>query len=401
MYFFVETDAHTTATSSSETLLGDQMNVCSSPALDTSAARHGSSISLSLSEGSQPVQNKQRVDIDNAPDGGNTCFTLSECFEPVRTKVPLDIDPKPNDGSLIPTPKEGPQKPPFKCGCGNCTWTSFISGCCPARTSSASSFPYLDTSGLSHKQKQELEERLQFESEGIMMQFQKLVSAIFQSLIRRKVQPGNLVVQVMTLGVFEPMFKDPQVPLLQHRLVELKAADTVAKVFMVLNDYFSFFNYEIVEHIIMELGTDIDKANLRTYEENFDQYMGRRIYECGLHQGLESKTDQPNIIVKLDEKYDTYSGAKIKRFCHKLSETLHLSNGVLRLCRVEKGCVQLTFQVPSFVQQKIFPLSRKQETILRDEGVIKLTCGEYQFLNDGEVSHQKIDASGKLVHVFS
>ena len=393
MYFFVETDAHTTATSSSETLLGDQMNLCSTPALDTSAARHNSCISLSLSEGSQPVQNKQRVDIDNGPDGANT----SECFEPVHKKLRLDIDTKPNGGSTIPTPNEGPQKPPFKCGCGNCTLSSFINKGC---TSSAIPFPYLDTSGLNREQQQELEERLQFESQDIMMQFQKLVSATVKSLIRRKVPLDELVLHVMTLGAFDPVFKEPQVPLLQHRLEKLKTANTISKIFLVLNDYFSFFNYEIVEHIIIELGTDEDKENLHSYQQKFDQYVERRIYECGLHLGPESETDKPNIIVKLDEQYGNYRVAKIKRFCHKLSETLHLSEGVLRLCRVQEGCVQLTFQVPSFVQQEIFPLSREQEKALEAEGVVRLTCGEYQFPDNPEVSHHEIDASGKLVHVY-
>ena len=84
--------------------------------------------------------------------------------------------------------------------------------------------------------------------------------------------------------------------------------------------------------------------------------------------------------MKLDSRYDNYTVADIKGFCRKLSKTLHLSSGgVLRLCRIEKGCIQLIFQVPSFVQQKIFPLSREQEKALEAEGVIKLTCGKYQF----------------------
>jgi len=37
------------------------------------------------------------------------------------------------------------------------------------------------------------------------------------------------------------------------------------------------------------------------------------------------------------------------------------------------------FQIPSFVQQEIFPLSSEQERALAAKGVIRLTCGEYQF----------------------
>ena len=91
--------------------------------------------------------------------------------------------------------------------------------------------------------------------------------------------------------------------------------------------------------------------------------------------------DHPNIFVKLDSRYDNYTGAEIMRFCHKLSETLHVSSkGVMRLCQVDEGCIQLTFQVPSFVQQVVFPLSKEQEKVLADMDVMELTCGEYQFL---------------------
>ena len=62
------------------------------------------------------------------------------------------------------------------------------------------------------------------------------------------------------------------------------------------------------------------------------------------------------MFVKVDSRYDNYTVEEIKGFCNKLSDTLCVSSeGALRLCRIEKGCLQLTFQVPSFVQQKAFP----------------------------------------------
>ena len=129
----------------------------------------------------------------------------------------------------------------------------------------------------------------------------------------------------------------------------------------------------------LELGLEL--GSTQRYKNQFDHYVSRRIFQCGPH--LESKTDHPNIFVKLDSRYDNYTGSEIKRFCRKLSETLHVSSKcVMRLCQihVDEGCIQLTFQVPLFVRQKIFPLSKEQEKALGAMGVTKLTCGEYQFL---------------------
>ena len=39
----------------------------------------------------------------------------------------------------------------------------------------------------------------------------------------------------------------------------------------------------------------------------------------------------------------------------------------------------MMFQVPAFVQQEIFPLSKEQEKALETLYVIRLTCGKYQF----------------------
>ena len=233
-----------------------------------------------------------------------------------------------------------------------------------------------------------------------MIQFQELVSATIESLIRQTTSLDKLVSHVMTLGAFKPVFREPQVPLFQYCFEELKSADTIPKVFWVLKDYFSFFNYHIIEYIIKPLGTEEDKAKLQKYKDDFNQYAKRRIFECQPEFGPLSDVYHADIFVKVDEQYENYTVAEIGVLRHKLSDLLRVSSeGVLHLCRVEEGCFQLTFQVPSFVQHEIFPLSRQQEKALKAEGVIKLTCGEYQFADYDvqEKSQHDIDVIGKFV----
>ena len=106
----------------------------------------------------------------------------------------------------------------------------------------------------------------------------------------------------------------------------------------------------------------------------------RRVYECPPEYGSKSDADHANLVVKVDSVYEDFTVKELKKFQYRLSRTLHVSpQSVLRLCRVEEGCLKLFFQVPSFVQQKIFPLSREQESALAAEAVIRLTCGGYYF----------------------
>ena len=207
------------------------------------------------------------------------------------------------------------------------------------------------------------------------------MSATIESLIRQNVSQDKLVSYVMTLGAFDPVLKEPQLPVFRYCFKELKAANTIYEIFMVLNDYFSFFNYQLIEHIIKSLGTEEDIAELQRYKKDFNQYAKRRIFECLPEFGPVSDADHADIFVKVDSQYENYTVAEIEEFRYVLSEILRVSSqGILRLCRVDKGCFQLMFQVPSFVQHKIFPLSTEQERALAAVAVIRLTCGEYHFL---------------------
>jgi len=104
---------------------------------------------------------------------------------------------------------------------------------------------------------------------------------------------------------------------------------------------------------------------LQKYKDDFQVYAKRRIYECLPQFGPVSETDHADIFVKVDSHYDSYTVVELQEFQNRLSELFHISSqGILRLCRVEKGCFLLMFQVPSFVQQEIFPLSSEQESAL-------------------------------------
>ena len=53
-------------------------------------------------------------------------------------------------------------------------------------------------------------------------------------------------------------------PVFCHCFKKLEAADTIPKVFLVFSDYFSFFNYHIIEYIINKLCTEKDKTELKS-----------------------------------------------------------------------------------------------------------------------------------------
>ena len=147
--------------------------------------------------------------------------------------------------------------------------------------------------------------RLRYETQEIMTKFQRLVSITKQSLSRRQVAIDDIVSHIMTLGAFDPVFKGQQLPVFQHCIKELESADTVAKVFLTLKDYLSFFNYHIIEQIIEFLGSPEDKKELQMYEKYFEEYAKRRLYECLPQFGPVSETDHTDVFVKVDSQYES------------------------------------------------------------------------------------------------
>ena len=91
--------------------------------------------------------------------------------------------------------------------------------------------------------------------------------------------------------------------------------------------------------------------------------------------GPSSNADHADLVLKADSVYEKFTVDELENLEYRLTRIFHVSpQSVLRLCQVEEGCIQLLFQVPSFVQQEIFPLSREQEKSLAAMGIIKLTC---------------------------
>ena len=277
------------------------------------------------------------------------------------------------------------QKPVFGCGCKHCTIANFMDGC-KKPISTETGLPYLDASGLTEVQKDTLVGRLLYESREMLIAFQRLLSTAIMSLKRRKIPPEDLVTELMSFGALDPVLNKAKVPdtpttVLRERLKELRDAKSINDVFFIVNDYVSFFNYEIIEHIIKVFGTKDDQEAVRLYKEIFESYCKRRVFECPPHvYGSRSESGLVRLVVKKDDVLGKYNMNELKLFQYKLGRILQVTEHTPQLVSVEEGCLQLTFQIPAFVQHLVFPLSADQEKLLQAEGVLALICGDYKFL---------------------
>ena len=262
-------------------------------------------------------------------------------------------------------------------------------------------FHRLNLEELSKEEKRRLYQKLYAESEDISYKFQELFSSTTDSLRLREVSVKELGRQLECLGHLKPTFEDSGEPVFRKNLRELKKMDSVDNAMSVINNYCSFFNYRMLEHIINKLGAEQDKANLARYKEDFARYGERHVFECPAVVGQMSEEGQANMFVTLDDSFDNCNVNHLSAFVSNLAQVLNIADMTLELCRIGPGSLKLIFQLPLSVQRSIFPLSSDQEVALAGLGVTHLSCGDYQFTRQEnkvtQVDHVELCCSGVCV----
>ena len=251
----------------------------------------------------------------------------------------------------------------------------------PSRTSR---FPYLDTGKMNDRQKFLLECRLFEDSSNITSKFSDLIHYTIVSL---KANPGVTVTilsaRLANLGAYKPVRAHK--PLLRDRLEVITNCTTIDEVFLILPEYYSFFNYGIIQRIITWFPTPDDERRLEEYTADFKVYCKRRTFECPSDIFGHICEGKSAIVVKTEDNWDPYEKIQGKvlgwvlQLQNALAKILQVETETLNLCQIDKGCVELLFTVSFFVEEDVFPLSDKQERSLVSIEVAKLTCGRYSF----------------------
>ena len=232
---------------------------------------------------------------------------------------------------------------------------------------------------MAKDEKEKLHQKLYSDSFNMMRKFQALFSSTTKSLKERKIPTTELLCHLVGMGPVKATFNYLNLPPFRCQLPGLKEAKNSDDVMLVVGDYCSFFNLEMLECIIDKVGAEQDKRNLSQYKEDFSRYAERHVFESPSEVGKVSKEGHVSMFVILDETYDICAVSHLQLFIVKLRDILNVSPGDgLKLCHITPGSLRLTFQLPTCVANRIFPLSSEQEAALSSKGVYKLWL-IYQF----------------------
>ena len=235
-------------------------------------------------------------------------------------------------------------------------------------------FPFLKTPNMSFQKRKMFESQLCKETVQMEFRFQKVVSALIDTLKARRITPCDLMCKLVAVQTPQELRTVDKPKLFRECYNAIMNSKNMAFAFSTISKYYSFFNYGIVEHIICEFG--IDKACLNEYKKELEEFCKRRVSECPFNSfGMEATGDSRLVFV-LDSNFATYTVKSLIELQCELCKILRVAPHELRVVAVSDECVKVAFAFPSRLVEITFPLSSDQQKLLLSQDVENVLCND-------------------------
>ena len=264
------------------------------------------------------------------------------------------------------------------------------------------------TSELNPDDRLDLEAQLRLSVDSMKRKFASLLVDIIISFKCQGIDPDDIISCILEVTEHDPAISKP---LLERQKEELKRAKNVNLIFDIVRPHMTFFNHEILEFIIEEIGSPNDKHNLQTFLDEFNDFCRRSVFEIPpntLGHSEENAADKQKFHVKItnefkaallvqSQEYDKQATSsnptssdreERKRICtpelgisledakhiqRKLALVLNLKASSIYLDSAIPGCVILTFLLSSHIS--LAGLDSNPDAIALSDIGIRILCG--------------------------
>ena len=224
-------------------------------------------------------------------------------------------------------------------------------------------FPYLrPNSAIPKDQLLMLKERLYEETDKLKFNFASLMLELKRDLERKRDLDRRLSVEevVDILVFYDKKFAGV-----------FAECTSFSDVFHKVRDFVSFFDYDLLEHLIDRYGSDAIKKELDKYKDYFLEFSKRRIIECpsNAFSDHNSGSSENVLVLFADKIIENLTLDELKNFNRRVNKIL--GNKLVKLVRVIRGSICLTFQI---FEDSNFVITEEQRQALQKEGVTSITC---------------------------
>lgn len=168
-----------------------------------------------------------------------------------------------------------------------------------------------------------------------------------------------------------------QMSLFSNGMEEVCKAENMEQLFVVLSDYWSWYNISLLEILINKFGKREDKERLEQYRKERASFLRNPLpkLQNEFRFGNGGGRGQKLLRIKISENWHTTSLDQISQVHKKIAMNLDIQLRELYLSSVTKGCICLNFVVAEVMDA--FPLSESQKKAMVTAGVFRLECGNY------------------------
>ena len=157
---------------------------------------------------------------------------------------------------------------------------------------------------LNSEDKAELEAQLIMSADSMRKKFASLLVSVVYSFQNQDIDPRKIVTAILALTEYD----DPAIgkPLLEREKQALKKSRSIDDTFDVLRPHMTFFNYEILQFLIEQVGSTDDKDNLQKFLREFRRFCRRSVLEIPpnvLGHSAEKVIDQQKFCVKITKQF--------------------------------------------------------------------------------------------------
>ncbi len=189
------------------------------------------------------------------------------------------------------------------------------------------------------------EGKLKQESICIERKFIDLVSRLKKSLEQRNKSVDDIFHCVVAINCMTQVYESENQCMFHKKRRQLQNCSTISETWRILCDYFSFFDFYIIELITNELGTDKDGLHLEQYKVEFQKYLTNRVSPLKIVPSQIPRNDSKKITLKLDSSYDGCDFAHLNDLIQKVTKMLNLAPYCAQLFEIQRGCIQLVLNL--------------------------------------------------------
>ena len=228
------------------------------------------------------------------------------------------------------------------------------------------------TGGLTKEQQESLEIQIKVDVDKIKKEFAVLQTVIRLSLKEKGVTAQDVAAHVIGFGVSEADQK------------KLETEQSLEKIFMLLTNYWSFLDCDLLDSIAEVYGSAEDHRKMAEYQRKLRAFCKRRLSETpkemllNLSNGSVQSHASKRMTVKLNMSDPRLS--VIKEIKATICKILNVKPEALVIKEIKRGCIEITYFILESVS-KVFinkPLTKDQCDAFRAAAVLSLSCGHFQ-----------------------